>query len=251
MNMTPLQQFGHEWVAAWNSHDLDTIMSHYSEDIDFSSPIIRQMELNAEGRIRDKATLRAYFSRALEKYPDLHFELYHILEGVQSAVLYYKSVNHMLSAEYMELDAGGRICRVRAHYKPYADTLQLVTGWLACWSGGDAPEQVERLLDYYTEDCRYADPAQRDGLNGKAALRPYLQQLLQRNPRWRWACTELLPTPGGCVVRWEAQLPAGNNTVTATGLDILELEEGKISRNEVFFDRSAWLQALAAQKEVS
>ncbi|WP_286753686.1 MULTISPECIES: nuclear transport factor 2 family protein [Sphingobacterium] len=105
------------WVDAWNQHDLDTIMRHYSEDIDFRSPIIQKMGVNTAGNINNKEELKAYFKSALEKYPELHFELYHILTGVNSMVIFYKSVNDSLSAEYMELDVHGKICKVSAHYK--------------------------------------------------------------------------------------------------------------------------------------
>lgn len=109
--------FTTEWINAWNSHDLNVIMDHYSENIDFASPIIQQMGIDAAGKISNKGDLREYFSKALQKYPDLHFEFYHELKGVNSLVLFYKSVNDTLSAEYMELDAQGKISRVRAHYK--------------------------------------------------------------------------------------------------------------------------------------
>ncbi|MGE8430163.1 MAG: nuclear transport factor 2 family protein [Sphingobacterium sp.] len=105
------------WVDAWNQHNIDAIMQHYSEDIDFRSPIIQKMGVNAAGNINNKKELKAYFEGALEKYPNLHFELYHILTGVNSVVLFYKSVNDSLSAEYMELDVYGKICKVSAHYK--------------------------------------------------------------------------------------------------------------------------------------
>ncbi|WP_318345536.1 nuclear transport factor 2 family protein [Flagellimonas baculiformis] len=108
--------FTQKWLKAWNGHNLDEIMEHYSEDIDFVSPIIQKMGIDPGGRISDKGKLRAYFSEALQKYPDLHFEFYHELTGVGSVVLYYRSVNGSLSAEYMELDGNGKVCKVRAHY---------------------------------------------------------------------------------------------------------------------------------------
>jgi len=109
--------FAQQWLDAWNSHDLDSIIEHYSEDIDFISPIICQMGINAAGKISNKSDLRDYFSQALQKYPDLHFELYHQLKGAGSIVLFYRSVNNSLSAEYMELNDEGKVNKVRAHYK--------------------------------------------------------------------------------------------------------------------------------------
>ena len=109
--------FANEWVAAWNSRDLDVIMEHYSEDIVFYSPFIKKVNNDVTGRITGKKALREYFSRALTVYTDLHFELYHVLEGVDSQVLYYKSVGNRLAAEMMVLGDDGKILEVRAHYK--------------------------------------------------------------------------------------------------------------------------------------
>jgi hypothetical protein len=39
-----------------------------------------------------------------------------ILAGVNSLVLYYPSVNNLLSAEYMEIGDRGLIAKVSAHY---------------------------------------------------------------------------------------------------------------------------------------
>ena len=117
MRQIKISKFTTEWLNAWNSHNLEAIMEHYSEDIDFISPIIKQMDTNKEGKISNKNDLQEYFSKALQKYPNLHFEFYHELQGVHSAVLFYKSVHNSLSAEYMEFDKEERICKVRAHYK--------------------------------------------------------------------------------------------------------------------------------------
>ncbi|MET3875711.1 nuclear transport factor 2 family protein [Chitinophaga sp. OAE865] len=115
--MESLTHIGEAWVQAWNSHNLDEIMSHYDDDIIFYSPLIKKINNDPTGRIQGKEQLRAYFNRGLEAYPDLHFELYHILEGVNSIVLYYKSINDKLSAELMVINEKGLVIEVRAHYK--------------------------------------------------------------------------------------------------------------------------------------
>ena len=111
-----MQQFAHEWVNAWNGHNLEAIMEHYAEDIVFYSPLIKRINNDPSGRIQGREALKAYFKRGLEAYPDLHFELYHILEGVNSVVIYYKSVGNRLSAEMMVLNSEGKVTEVRAHY---------------------------------------------------------------------------------------------------------------------------------------
>ena len=34
------ERFADEWIAAWNSYDLNAILSHYAEDVVFHSPPI-------------------------------------------------------------------------------------------------------------------------------------------------------------------------------------------------------------------
>ncbi len=110
------QHIGTEWVNDWNSHDLDKVMSHYSDDIHFTSPFVIKINNDPTGVINSKPALRVYFERALNAYPDLHFELYCILSSVNSIVVYYKSVNNLFAAELMELDEEGKVVKVVAHY---------------------------------------------------------------------------------------------------------------------------------------
>jgi hypothetical protein len=109
-------QFALEWIKDWNSHNLSQIMAHYADEITFISPFIKKLNVSINGLINDKDSLEMYFKIALEKYPDLKFELIHCLVGVNSVVLYYKSVNDLLSAEHMEFSSQGKVNRVVAHY---------------------------------------------------------------------------------------------------------------------------------------
>jgi len=35
------REFAAEWIAAWNSHDLDRILEHYSDDFEITTPMIK------------------------------------------------------------------------------------------------------------------------------------------------------------------------------------------------------------------
>jgi predicted ester cyclase len=63
-----------------------------------------------------KASLRAYFRRGLEAYPELRFHLEDVLWGVNSLVLYYTNQKGSRTGEFMELSAIGKVARVVAHY---------------------------------------------------------------------------------------------------------------------------------------
>lgn len=108
--------FAKTWITAWNGHDIQEIMSHYSPQIAFYSPVITQVGFGEDGAIEDLETLQKYFSRGLQLYPDLYFELHEVLYGTTSMVIYYTSIKNLKSAEMMRFDADGKIVEVRAHY---------------------------------------------------------------------------------------------------------------------------------------
>jgi ketosteroid isomerase-like protein len=80
------------WIVAWNAHDLDSIMAHYEDVIELTSPVAAQLLGTSDGKVVGKANVRAYFQRGLKAYPELHFRLEDVLWGVNSVVLYY--TNH-------------------------------------------------------------------------------------------------------------------------------------------------------------
>ena len=122
-----------------------------------------------------------------------------------------------------------------------AESETFCAKWLAAWTGNDP----EGLLAYYAEDAAYRDPGRPGGLHGHAELRPYFTALLAANPDWVWTPEEVIPTAAGFTLKWRARIPAGGTVVEETGLDIVEVRDGKITRNEVYFDRAALLRALA------
>ena len=124
MELKNANQFAEEWFAAWNSHDLDRILAHYHPEVRFTSPFVQRLMGNADGTLAGVDALREYFARALAAYPDLHFPPLAVLPGAGSVVLLYRSVNGLLAAEMMELDAAGRVTRVRAHYAEDAGRIR-------------------------------------------------------------------------------------------------------------------------------
>ena len=104
------------WVAAWNAHDLDSIMEHYEDAIELTSPVAARLLGSSDGKVVGKANLRAYFQRGLGAYPELDFRLEDVLWGVTSVVLYYTNKKGTRTAEFMELSARGKVTRVVANY---------------------------------------------------------------------------------------------------------------------------------------
>ena len=36
------KQFAKEWIESWNSHDIDKILNHYSDDFEITTPMIKK-----------------------------------------------------------------------------------------------------------------------------------------------------------------------------------------------------------------
>ena len=105
-----------QWVAAWNAHDLDLIMSHYDDAVELTSPTAAQLLGKADGKVAGKLNLKNYFQRGLSAYPELQFRLEDVLWGVNSVVLYYTNQKGTRTAEFMEISEAGRVLRVVANY---------------------------------------------------------------------------------------------------------------------------------------
>jgi hypothetical protein len=116
MTEAEAQDFAQEWIEAWNSHDLERILDHYTEDVEVTSPLAEAVLGPGRLTVRGKPALRHYWGKALARYPDLRFVLYRAYAGSHSVVLHYQSIQGLVGAECMELDAEGRIYRVLAHY---------------------------------------------------------------------------------------------------------------------------------------
>jgi ketosteroid isomerase-like protein len=108
--------FAHDWVEAWNAHDLSRVLSHYTEDFEMSSPFITQFAGETSGSLAGKAQVSAYWQAALQKIPNLHFDLQSVLVGVSSIVIYYRTNFGRRTAEVLFFNQAGLVYRAAAHY---------------------------------------------------------------------------------------------------------------------------------------
>ena len=107
--------FAEGWVDAWNAHDLNAVLAHYSDDFEFSSPLVIQVAGEPTGTLKGKAAVQAYWRAALACVPTLRFDLVDVLAGVGCLTILYRG-HRGLAAELFELDANGRAVRGRALY---------------------------------------------------------------------------------------------------------------------------------------
>ena len=107
--------FAAAWVLAWNSHDLERVLSHYEDSVALISPRARLVLGVDDGAVRGKAALRDYIKRALENVPDLTFTLDRVFSGVNSVVIEFHTSDGRHDAELMDFAKNGSGARVIAH----------------------------------------------------------------------------------------------------------------------------------------
>ena len=120
------------------------------------------------------------------------------------------------------------------------EIIEFSKKWLESWTGNNP----EKLITFYSDNSYYQDPANPNGLNSHKQILPYFKKLLEANPNWKWEVEEVFPTNKGFILKWKAIIPIGKEEIIELGMDILEIENGKITRNEVYFDRTKFLSLL-------
>lgn len=115
MNSQVANEFADHWIRSWNSHDLDEILSHYTDDFEMSSSVIISSMNEPSGRLKGKEIIRIYWAKALARYPNLNFEKLHVLVGVGSVTIIYNGVRG-LSAEVFHFNEQKKVYAAYAHY---------------------------------------------------------------------------------------------------------------------------------------
>jgi ketosteroid isomerase-like protein len=113
---TDLEAFAKDWIEAFNSKNLDHILSHYTEDVELYSPRVKLVMGDPSGKVKGKKALRDYFSTALARSPDLRFTLEKIYPGAGSVVFQLRTNEGRDGAESMVFGEGGLVREVRAHW---------------------------------------------------------------------------------------------------------------------------------------
>ena len=116
LDKTKAEAFATEWITAWNNRDLDRVLSHYAEDVSFSSPLIVRVANEPSGKLRGKRAVQSYWAKALARVPDLRFTLESVLWGVDSLVIHYRRQDGTAASEWFLLGDDEKVIASAAHY---------------------------------------------------------------------------------------------------------------------------------------
>ncbi|KQV08177.1 nuclear transport factor 2 family protein [Leifsonia sp. Root112D2] len=99
-------EFSAAWVKAWNAHDVEAVLSHFHDDVVFTSPVAAQLIEASRGTLRGKTELRHYWVEGLALIPDLHFTVENVYAGLDAIVINYRNQKGNLVNEVLIFDDG-------------------------------------------------------------------------------------------------------------------------------------------------
>ncbi len=110
-----------QWINAWNSKDIELILSLYSDNIEFSSPKIKKLFSDYDTNIiKDKDSLKKYFSIGLQKFPNLIFEPIDFVTKDNIIILEYIAyTNDQVNWNVLEkfkFDENGKVIKSSVYY---------------------------------------------------------------------------------------------------------------------------------------
>ena len=109
--------FAKSWVDAWNAHDIEIILSFYSEDVTIESPMAIRLYPKSSGIVAGKSEVRKYWTIGLESSPDLRFEIVELLISVNSLALYlFNTSSNKKSVEVMSFNSEQKVDTVTVCY---------------------------------------------------------------------------------------------------------------------------------------
>jgi ketosteroid isomerase-like protein len=110
------RQFAELWVNAWNDHDLESVLSHYTDDFEMTTPMIQRLLGIDTGTLKGKKAIGDYWKSALQKIPDLKFSIIEVTSGVNSVSIYYNAVLNKRAIETFFFNNEGKVFKALATY---------------------------------------------------------------------------------------------------------------------------------------
>ncbi len=108
------------WLAAFNARDLVALLALYEDDAVHVSPKLREQKPGTRGEIRGKEQLRAWWSDAMTRLPNLRYDPEHMTAMGDRVFMEYVRKNpgdaDLLVAEVLVVGDSGRICTSRVYH---------------------------------------------------------------------------------------------------------------------------------------
>ncbi|MFA9212684.1 MAG: nuclear transport factor 2 family protein [Candidatus Methylacidiphilales bacterium] len=104
------EQIAIKWFEAFNEHNLENLLSLYSDNAQHFSPKLKIRQPETNGLIIGKNALRTWWADAFERLPNLHYMVTSLTANEQRVFMEYirqvPNEDDMLVAEVLEIDKG-------------------------------------------------------------------------------------------------------------------------------------------------
>ena len=110
--MTPekLQSIAFKWFDAFNSHNLEQLLSLYDDDAEHFSPKLKIRKPETNGLVTGKDAMRDWWKDAFERLPTLHYKVKSLTANGDRVFMEYIRIvegeENMLVAEVLEVKDG-------------------------------------------------------------------------------------------------------------------------------------------------
>ena len=113
-----LAALGRDWIAAWNSHDLERVLALYSDDFEMTSDIIPTLGFDAVRHVARQGECSRLLGQGTvdDDDADLRFELIDTYVSPDSIVVFYQNERGHKICEYLRLNAEGKIRQGSANH---------------------------------------------------------------------------------------------------------------------------------------
>jgi ketosteroid isomerase-like protein len=109
--------FAERWISDWNRKDVQAVLSHFSEDVVFTSS--RAKAILGSPRLEGKSRLSEYWTTAISRIQTIRFTLdYLIREGDRMAIIYIAEIdgNRLRAVEFLVFGKDGLVHEGEAMY---------------------------------------------------------------------------------------------------------------------------------------
>jgi hypothetical protein len=93
--------FSKQWLGAWNAHDVESVLDHFHEAVVFTSPVAAGLLPETGGVVHGKHALRNYWTRAVQRVPNLRFVVEGVYQGIDTIVILYRNQDDGLVSEVL------------------------------------------------------------------------------------------------------------------------------------------------------
>jgi len=83
------EQIAHAWFDAFNQQDIDLLLNLYAEDAAHYSPKLKIRRPETNGLIKGKAALRAWWTDAFNRLPELNYQLIQLISNDEQVFMEY------------------------------------------------------------------------------------------------------------------------------------------------------------------